>query len=534
MTHEETKPLYLKKSVCLGNNAPLRCETVTCRESYEADLCASRLYAHEIVEISMIVSGNGVHRVLNQPIPCKTGDLYITSPNIPHGYFNADSENPLVIKKIIFDPKDWFSPEISTVGEPRYCYGIFNDNAILAYAMLNAETYTETELLFASILSETAGQKTEWKDAVGAYLTQLLIKISRYIGSTIKNIPSAPSKEWNTVLSTLRIIMNSYDDPHLTLETIASSLYISKSHLSRLFHKLIGESFSDYLRRIRMDQACQLLRETKLNMEEIVTRCGLRDMQSFYHNFQALMHVTPHQYRLSQNPISAVKPPKTDEHAENLLHEISENLQHGKATKVKELILKALDRGMEAQTILTDGLLLGMSIIGERFKNNEVFVPEVLVASRTMNHCAQALAPYLSDSPSSIVGRVCLGTVEGDLHDIGKNLVRLMMESKGLEVIDLGVDVSPKVFVQTAIEKNCDVIACSALLTTTRGVMEDVVRECEKAGIRHRVKILVGGSPITEEFCQRIGADIYAPDACTAAEAALAYCKNNIAKEIPS
>ena len=527
MTSEETKPLYLKKSVCL-ENTPLRCETVTCRESYEADAFASKLYAHEIVEIAMIVSGNGTHRVLNQPIPCKTGDLYIISPNIPHGYFNTDNKNPLIIKKIIFDPKDWFPTEISTVGEPRYCYGIFNDNAILAYAMLNAETYTETELLFSNILSETMGQKNEWKDAVGAYLTQLLIKISRYINGAIKNIPAAPSKEWNTVLSTLRIIMSSFDDPGLTLETIANSLYISKSHLSRLFHKLIGESFSDYLRRIRMDQACQLLKETKLNMEEIVARCGLRDMQSFYHNFHALMHVTPHQYRLAQNPMSAVKPPKTEELTENLLHEISENLQHGKASKVKELIFKALDHGIEPHTILKDGLLRGMSVVGEQFKNNEVFVPEVLVASRTMNLGAQTLSPYLAEKDCRAKGRVCLGTVEGDLHDIGKNLVRLMMESKGLEVIDLGVDVSPETFVRTVIEKNCDVLACSALLTTTMGVMEDIVKECEKAGIRKKIKILIGGAPITEEFCQQIGADLYTADAGSAAEAAIEFCKNKI------
>jgi methylmalonyl-CoA mutase cobalamin-binding domain/chain len=116
--------------------------------------------------------------------------------------------------------------------------------------------------------------------------------------------------------------------------------------------------------------------------------------------------------------------------------------------------------------------------------------------------------------------------VQGDLHNIGKNLVRMMMEGKGLEVIDLGVDVAPEAFVRTAIEKDCDIIACSALLTTTMGVMENVVKECEKAGIRHKVKILIGGAPVTEDFCQKIGADIYTPDACAAANAAIEICKN--------
>ena len=524
MMYEEKKPLYLKKSM-MPDNAPIRYELSECRETCEADTYASQLYAHEMIEIAMIVSGNGVHRILNQTIPCKTGDLYITAANVPHGYFTANAEYPTIIKKLFLNPKDWFPPEIATVGEPRYCYGIFNDNAFLAYAMLNTETYQKTEALFSDILSETEGQKHEWRDAVGAYLTQLLIQISRYINGAIKNIPGTPSKEWNTVLSTVRIIMDSFDDPDLTLETIANSLYISKSHLSRLFRKILGESFSDYLRRIRMDQACQLLRETKLNMEEIIARCGLRDMQSFYRNFHVLMHVTPHQYRLSQNPHIPTEKPKNEENKHSLIREISENLQRGKATAVKDLIRRALDAGTEPQRILSDGLLHGMSLVGERFKNNEIFVPEVLVASRTMNHCLQILSPYLAEK-TRVKGRVCLGTVQGDLHDIGKNLVRMMMESKGLEVIDLGVDVAPETFVRTVIEQNCDVLACSALLTTTMGVMKEIVSECENAGIRHRIKILIGGAPITEEFCQSIGADMYTTDAYTAAEAAVQYCKN--------
>lgn len=527
MIYEDKTPLYLKKSELL-QNAPIRLDTVSCMLTCDADICASQLYTNEAMEIAMIVSGNGIHRVLNQSIPCKSGDIYIVSPNVPHGYVSSDAENPLEIKKIFFDPKDWFSPDIATPGEPRYCYGIFSDNAILAYAMLNTQTYKETDVLFRNILSEITERKNEWQDAVGAYLTQLLIKISRYIGGAIKNIPGAPSKEWNTVLSAVRIIMSSFDDPELTLETIANALYISKSHLSRLFKKLIGESFSEYLRRIRMDQACRLLKETRLNMEEIVAHCGLRDMQSFYHNFHTLMQITPHQYRRSQNTESEVQKTNQENRIDTILREISENLQCGKAKAVKDLIKEAVDNGIEPQKILDEGLLHGMSMIGEKFRNNEVFVPEVLVASRTMNLGTQALSPYLAEKSDHIKGRVCLGTVQGDLHDIGKNLVRMMMEGKGLEVIDLGVDVSPEAFVRTAIEKNCDIIACSALLTTTMGVIEDVVRECEKAGIRNRIKILIGGAPITEDFCKKIGADMYAPDACAAADYAINSCKNKI------
>jgi len=121
-------------------------------------------------------------------------------------------------------------------------------------------------------------------------------------------------------------------------------------------------------------------------------------------------------------------------------------------------------------------------------------------------------------------GKVCLGTVKGDLHDIGKNLVKMMLESKGLEVVDLGTDVAPESFINTAIDENCQVICCSALLTTTMSVMEDVVKAAETAGIRNKVKIMIGGAPVTEEFCKKIGADAYTPDAASAAEAALLFC----------
>jgi len=206
------------------------------------------------------------------------------------------------------------------------------------------------------------------------------------------------------------------------------------------------------------------------------------------------------------------------------LHEISLKLQAGKAKEVKALVQQAIDEGMSAQQILEEGLLSGMSVIGEKFKNNEVFVPEVLVAARAMNMGASLLKPLLVEEGVKASGKVCIGTVKGDLHDIGKNLVKMMMEGKGLEVVDLGTDVSPETFVQTAIDQNCQIICCSALLTTTMGVMEDVVKAAQSAGIRDKVKIMVGGAPVTNAFCQRIGADAYTPDAASAADQAVAFC----------
>ena len=206
------------------------------------------------------------------------------------------------------------------------------------------------------------------------------------------------------------------------------------------------------------------------------------------------------------------------------LEEIALKVQAGRAKVVKELVQQAIDEGIPAQQILENGLLAGLDVIGKKFKNNEVFVPEVLVAARAMNQGVAILKPYLAQGASTVTGRVCLGTVKGDLHDIGKNLVKIMLEGKGLEVIDLGVDVAPETFVQTAIEQNCKVIMCSALLTTTMRVMGDVVKAAAEAGIRNKVKIMVGGAPVTENFCQQIGADAYTPDATSAAEKAVEFC----------
>ena len=188
------------------------------------------------------------------------------------------------------------------------------------------------------------------------------------------------------------------------------------------------------------------------------------------------------------------------------------------------LVQQAIDEGIPAETILDEGLLSGMNVIGEKFKNNEIYVPEVLVAARAMSKGSALLKPLLQDEGAKASGKVCIGTIEGDLHDIGKNLVSMMMEGKGLEVIDLGSDVSPEKFVETAVNENCNIIACSALLTTTMNNMKEVVVKAEEAGIRDKVKIMIGGAPVTEEFCRQIGADAYTPDATSAAEAAVGFC----------
>ena len=207
-----------------------------------------------------------------------------------------------------------------------------------------------------------------------------------------------------------------------------------------------------------------------------------------------------------------------------MLSQICENLQKGKAKIVKQLVQEAIDAGIPAQEILEKGLITGMNIIGEKFRKNEIFVPEVLVAARAMNMGATLLKPLLAADGVQAHGKVCIGTIQGDLHDIGKNLVKMMMEGKGLEVIDLGTDVAPETFVKTAIEQDCQIICCSALLTTTMPLMADVVKLAEEAGIRGKVKIMIGGAPVTAEFAAQIGADAYTDDAASAADQAVAFC----------
>ena len=210
------------------------------------------------------------------------------------------------------------------------------------------------------------------------------------------------------------------------------------------------------------------------------------------------------------------------EPAHAVLAEISEALQDGSVADTCELVNAAVEEGLDPQVILTEGLVRGMNELGEDFSAGEVFVPEMLRAANCMSAATEILKPLLaSSSEGRIAGKVCLGTVRGDLHDIGKNLVRIMMEGSGLDVIDLGCDISAEEFVQGAIDNDCDIIACSTLLTTSMNEIVRVVDVARERGIRDKVKILIGGAPVTQEFCDQAGADMYTPDAAAAARAAV-------------
>lgn len=204
----------------------------------------------------------------------------------------------------------------------------------------------------------------------------------------------------------------------------------------------------------------------------------------------------------------------------SILEEISEFLQKGKRKNVKALIEQALEEGIDPKIILKEGLMPGMSIIGGKFKREEVFVPDVMMAARAMNVGLSILEPKLVEAGNEPIGRVVIGTVQGDLHDIGKNLTAMLLKGAGFEIYDMGVDVSAEAFLEKAEEVNADIIGLSALLSTTMSQMKEVIDLLKEKNLRDKYIVMIGGAPITNEFAEEIGADYYTPDAASAAEVA--------------
>ena len=516
------KSLYMSKSELLGKSLLLVEERIFGEKNIR-DMADFSLYAHDLVEISIVCSGHGVHRILNNDIPCGEGDIYFINADVPHGYFADNDCDRLCVQRIVFDANDWFEGSIADSESSDFCYGVFRDNSATSCARLTFQVMEELKGYFRLILEELHGKGADWKTVVRSSLSMLLIKSGRYINGAIKTIPCASKKEWRIMTQTVNYVMEHFDNCDLKLETVAAELFVSPSQLSRMFKSLTGVSFSEYLRTVRIDRACEFLRVSEMTIEEIVHASGLKDIPCFYRAFSARNNMTPNEYRLKQRETYTEK--EKGKKIMVILSEISANLQAGKAKLVKEMVQQAIDEGVSVETILNEGLVHGMNIVGEKFRNNEVFVPEVLVAARAMNQGAAILKPLLVSAGVASLGRVCIGTVHGDLHDIGKNLVKMMLEGKGFEVIDLGVDVEADTFVKAAVENECDIICCSALLTTTMGVMADVVKAAEAAGIRDKVKIMVGGAPVSEEFAKQIGADVYSTDAATCANMAVELVK---------
>jgi 5-methyltetrahydrofolate--homocysteine methyltransferase len=203
-----------------------------------------------------------------------------------------------------------------------------------------------------------------------------------------------------------------------------------------------------------------------------------------------------------------------------IFEQLSTCVLEGDAEKSEALTKKALEDGIPANEILNKGLVVGMAEVGDRFKRGDMFVPEVLMSAEAMHAGQEILRPLLAQSDSDRVGKILLGTVKGDLHDIGKNLVGMMCEGSGFDVIDLGFNVDPEVFVEAIKEHQPDIVGMSAMLTTTMRAMGYTIKAIEEAGLRDKVKVIVGGAPVDEEFSQRIGADGYGSNAVSGPELA--------------
>ncbi len=503
-------------------NAPLEKLSIITETLFSKEPSASQLYTDKFVEIDLVVSGSGIHRVLDMAIPCREGEICAICPNTPPGY-EAEGDEKATILRILFDPKAFLNGDYSIFQHEKFCYGVFCEGTTVSYATLDKKSRNDIEPLILEVFEEAEVKNAGWEVVVSSYLSVLLVNLSRYMKGAIRNPSVVSERDRELNYAAIRILNDEFSLENTTLESVAERVFISPAQLSRIFKRFTGETFSDYLRNLRMAHACHLLKDSSLNVGQILEACGLRDLHSFYRSFNLYVAMTPNQYRTKYKKQILEK----EEKIMVIMSEISENLQKGKSKLVKEMVQQAIDEGCNPATILNEGLLSGMNVIGEKFKKNEVFVPEVLVAARAMNAGIALLKPLLATEGVEAKGKVCIGTVQGDLHDIGKNLVKMMMEGKGLEVIDLGTDVAPETFVNAVKEHGCQVVCCSALLTTTMDVMGEVVKAFTEAGLRDQVKIMIGGAPVNEEFCQAIGADCYTVDAASASDAAVELCQAN-------
>jgi len=201
-----------------------------------------------------------------------------------------------------------------------------------------------------------------------------------------------------------------------------------------------------------------------------------------------------------------------------IFEEIADEVLKGNSASVEDLTHKALSQSISAGEILYSGLVAGMSVVSEKFKNNEIFIPEVLISARAMNSGLEIIKPLLAESKVESKGKVVIGTVKGDLHDIGKNIVAMLLQGAGFDVVDLGADVSKEKFVEFAKIEKADVIGMSALLTTTMLYMKEIIEALQDAGLRKDIKVIIGGAPVTDSYAAQIEADGYAPDAGSAAD----------------
>lgn len=480
------------------------------------------LHQHQFIEISYICGGNGTHHIWNKAYPAEIGNLYVINTAVPHGFFTSDQEAPLSVRSLYLDPQELFTGENVEIGNENYLFGLFAKNNFAVQLALKGKHLKTISAAFDKIQLETEGLQQDWQIAVRSHVTLLLLQIKRFTERF--QIPQVDKelKETALVSDVLQLISEYYAEPDFSLKKVSELLYKNASSISIIFHEVTGKHFSDYLCSYRMQKAVSLLTDTDYTNENIALLCGYCDFPSFYKQFRLIIGVTPREFRNHHKKQDAVGTDtvKKENSMDFLYAEISNKLQQCQKKEVIDLVTRALEEELPPIKILNLGLVDGMNVLGEKFHANKVFAPEVLMAASTMNTCLDILKPHLTEANIHLIGKAVICTVKGDIHDVGKNLVKLMLECEGIQCIDLGVDVDPSDIARVVRTHEVHLVCLSALLTTTIMAMKDVIDTLEKEGLREHVRIMVGGAPVTQEFAESIGADVYTPDAVTAAKEA--------------
>ena len=267
--------------------------------SFSPENTVKHMHAHEFIELSIVMAGKGIHCIQSQTVECHVGDVYVVNVGTPHAYFAAEDGQVPMICNVIFDPQDILDAPYAAPDSPEYCYNLFRDNRSFAYVWLTNQNVANVEQTLALMEKERFHRRYGWEQIVKAHLVTLLVTISRY--SSSPELPDSEkhrAHEYQIAQRIMRYVMNHFNDPDLQLQGIARGLNVSSAHAGRVFRNVVGSTFSDYIWRIRLERACQLLAESRMTNEQIVYACGLRDTPTFYRQFKEYTGMTPRAYRI--------------------------------------------------------------------------------------------------------------------------------------------------------------------------------------------------------------------------------------------
>ena len=296
MGNFEKDPFIIKKEQLL-KEAPVYQNGGIHNEVYDAAVDLSKLHSHDFIEISYIADGKGIHRVWNEVIECRKGDLFIINTDVPHSFFGKDEKNAPVVWNLVFEPADLFEGELADSRDEQFCYGLFHGGITVVSVSLSSHQIDKIVRFYQEIEKELVAKETYWMAALKSQMSLLLIMVDRFLKENGPMTLSVKSREKALVSSTVSHVIERYSDNDLNLKEIAESLFVSQSYLSKMFRNVTGVYFAEYLRNVRLIQASRMLAETELTNEQIMYSCGLKDISTFYRQFKEKYGVTPNQYR---------------------------------------------------------------------------------------------------------------------------------------------------------------------------------------------------------------------------------------------